>query len=70
MSQPVPPRKARKLLVASVGIGALAFASCAVFPGCNLMAPPPCSEQPDQWRCQDMSTPDLRSEARDLSEHD
>jgi hypothetical protein len=70
MSAPTPPRKPRKLLVASVGIGTLAFAACAVFPGCNLMAPPPCSEQPDDPRCRDMSTPDLGPEPRDLSRED
>jgi hypothetical protein len=53
------PLKAHKLLVASVGVGALIFAACAVFPGCNLMAPPPCSEDPNQYYCRDMSAPDL-----------
>jgi hypothetical protein len=70
MSQSSPPRKTRKLLVASLGVGALTFAACAVFPGCNLMPPPPCTDRDDP-RCQeDLSTPDLPGDARDLAEHD
>jgi hypothetical protein len=63
-------RQTKKLLVATLGVGTLAFASCAAFPGCNLMAPPPCDQQPDQYHCRDMSAPDLRAEPTDLGESD
>jgi hypothetical protein len=75
MSRPIAPRKTKKLLVASIGVGTLVFASCAVFPGCNLMAPPSCLEDPEQLHCRDQgvpdqSVPDLRTKTQDLSESD
>lgn len=38
------PIRGKKILVASIGVATLAFAGCAVFPGCNLLAPPPCPD--------------------------
>jgi hypothetical protein len=51
------PLRGRKLLVAGLGVGSLTFAFCGMFPGCNLLAPPPCSEDPDQYQCQDLQAP-------------
>jgi hypothetical protein len=56
----MPRLPTKKLLVASIGVGALTFAAIGAFPGCNLMAPPPCDEAPTQYHCRDMSTPDLQ----------
>jgi hypothetical protein len=49
--------KGKKLLVARVGAAALTFAGCAAFPGCNLMPPPSCEEQPSAYHCRDFSVP-------------
>lgn len=55
MSRKARPLKAKKLLVAKLGAAALTFAACAAFPGCNLLPPPSCEEQPSQYQCRDLS---------------
>ena len=52
------PLQGKKLLMASIGIGTLTFAACSLFPGCNLMAPPPC---PNTGRYDCYQTPDFAS---------
>jgi hypothetical protein len=61
MKERARPIRGRKLLVASLGVGTLTFAACAVFPGCNLLPPPPCSQSPSQLYCQDLATTDTAS---------
>lgn len=58
MARPIQRPKTRKLLVASIGVGTLTFACCGVFPGCNLMAPPPCGEA-SGYACVDLAVPDM-----------
>ena len=36
------PLKAKKLLVAKLGVGAVAILACGAFPGCNYAGPPSC----------------------------
>jgi hypothetical protein len=62
MKEPARPIRGKKLLVASLGIGTLTFAACAVFPGCNLLPPPPCSQNPAQPYCLDLSVTDSASD--------
>jgi hypothetical protein len=62
MKERARPIRGRKLLVASLGVGTLTFAACAVFPGCNLLPPPPCSQDPAQPWCQDLATTDTASD--------
>jgi len=65
--------RAKKLLVASIGVGTLTFAACGAFPGCNLMAPPPCDPVSDQYGChRDLGTPELGAphQGTDLSVSD
>ena len=52
------PSRGKKLLSASLGVGTLTIISCATFPGCNLGAPPPCSESPSRYDCRDQSVPE------------
>lgn len=62
MKEPTRPIRGKKLLVASLGIGTLTFAACAVFPGCNLLPPPPCSQNPEQYYCRDLTVTDSASD--------
>ena len=55
--KPRRPLKTKKILVASLGVGVLTFAAIGTFPGCNLLPPPPCSKDPNQFQCRDMSPP-------------
>jgi hypothetical protein len=70
MSQPSPPRKTRKLLVVSFGVGVLALASCASSPGCEIMFPPPICSDPSDEVCRDQGTPDFAHGPHDLADHD
>ena len=57
MTKIARPVQGKKLLVATIGIGTLTFAACSVFPGCNLLPPPPCPDG-GSYNCYDY-VPDL-----------
>jgi hypothetical protein len=52
------PLRTKKLLVATLGVGALTFAAIGAFPGCNLLPPPPCDKDPNQFHCRDLGAPE------------
>jgi len=58
------PKTGKKLLTARLGVGALTFVACAAFPGCNLVAPPPCRDggDPDTY-CRPQYRPDAGTDA-------
>ena len=62
------PKTGKKLLTARLGVGALTFVACAAFPGCNLVAPPPCRDggDPDTY-CRPQYRPDAATEAQDAA---
>jgi hypothetical protein len=64
-------RKPRKILKATVGLGAITFAFVGLFPGCNLMAPEYQCETGRNGQCSDLSVEEEQDAGGpDLSDKD